>query len=71
MCDDAMCTMMATELKGKPIPDGNLNQWAGCTKSWVQFDYDAYAKVDWWWTVDEQRQVAAYSGTCFELRWCW
>jgi len=44
-CNDAMHTTMATELKGSPIPDGNLNQWANHTKNHAQFDYDAYAKV--------------------------
>jgi hypothetical protein len=47
--DDAMRAAMAAELEGKPIPDGNPNQWADRTKSRVQFDYDAYAEVERWW----------------------
>jgi hypothetical protein len=44
--DDAMRAAMACELEGKPIPDGNPNQWADKTKNGVQFDYDAYAEVE-------------------------
>ena len=54
--DDAMRTAMAAELEGKPIPDGNPNQWADRTKSRVQFDYDAYAEVDRWWTSGGGRE---------------
>jgi hypothetical protein len=51
-----MRAAMAAELEGKPIPDGNPNQWADRTKSRVQFDYDAYAEVERWWTVGGGRR---------------
>jgi len=41
-----MHATMAIELKGRPIPDGNLNQWADRTKNYAQFDYDVYAEVE-------------------------
>jgi hypothetical protein len=47
---------MAAELEGKPTPDGNPNQWADRTKSRVQFDYDAYAEVERWWTTGGGRR---------------
>ena len=51
-----MRAAMAAELEGKPIPDGNPNQWADQTKSRVQFDYDAYAEVERWWTTGGGRR---------------
>jgi hypothetical protein len=51
-----MRVAMAAELEGKPIPDGNPNQWADRTKSRVQFDYDAYAEVERWWTTGGGRR---------------
>ena len=69
--DDAMRTAMAAELEGKPIPDGNPNQWADRTKSQVQFDYDAYAEVERWWTSGGGRariEALAASGPRFSDR---
>jgi hypothetical protein len=57
--DDAMRAAMAAELEGKPIPDGNPNQWADRTKNRVQFDYDAYAEVERWWTSSGQQRAEA------------
>ncbi|KAH9996384.1 FAD/NAD-P-binding domain-containing protein [Russula compacta] len=54
--DEAMRAAMAAELEGKPIPDGNPNQWADRTKSQIQFGYDAYAEVELWWTSGGGRQ---------------
>jgi len=51
-----MRVAMAAELEGKPIPDGNPNQWADRTKSRAQFDYDAYAEVERWWTTGGGRR---------------
>jgi hypothetical protein len=51
-----MSVAMAAELEDKPIPDGNPNEWADRTKSRVQFDYDAYAEVERWWTSGGGRQ---------------
>ena len=63
--DDAMRTAMAAELEGKPIPDGNPNQWADRTKSQVQFDYDAYAEVDRWWLRGGGREhIQALAPSC-------
>ena len=55
--DEAMRAAMGAELEGKPIPDGNPNQWADRTKSRVQFGYDAYAEVERWWTSGGGRQL--------------
>ena len=69
--DDAMRTAMGAELEDKPIPDGNPNQWADRTKSQVQFDYDAYAEVDRWWTSGGGRariEALAASGPRFSNR---
>ena len=55
--DEAMRAAMGAELEGKPIPDGNPNQWADRTKSRVQFDYDAYAEVERWWASGGGRQL--------------
>ena len=52
-----MRAAMGAELEGKPIPDGNPNQWADRTKSRVQFGYDAYAEVERWWTSGGARQL--------------
>jgi salicylate hydroxylase len=58
-----MRAAMAAELEGKPIPDGNPNQWADCTKNRFQFDYDAYAEVERWWASGGGReQVEALGG---------
>ena len=57
-----MRTAMAAELEGKPVPDGNPNQWADRTKSQVQFDYDAYAEVERWWTSGGRRRIEALAG---------
>ena len=58
-----MPTAMAAELEGKPIPDGNPNQWADRTKSQVQFDYDAFAEVKWWWTSGGRQRIEALAGS--------
>jgi len=50
---------MAAELEGKPIPDGNPNQWADWKKSPIQFDYGTYAEVELWWTARGQRRIEA------------
>jgi len=60
--DDAMRTAMAAELEGKPIPDGNPNQWADRTKSRIQFEYDAYGEVERWWTDGGREQMEALGG---------
>ncbi|KAF8490551.1 FAD/NAD-P-binding domain-containing protein [Russula emetica] len=60
--DDAMRAAMAAELEGKPIPDGNPNQWADVTKSRIQFDYDAYAEVERWWASGGREQIEALGG---------
>ena len=57
--DDAMRAAMAAELEGRPIPDGNPNQWADRTKNHIQFDYDAYAEVDRWWASGGREQIEA------------
>jgi hypothetical protein len=57
-----MRAAMAAELEGKPIPDGNPNQWADCTKNRIQFDYDAYAEVERWWTSGGREQMEALGG---------
>jgi hypothetical protein len=57
--DDAMRTAMEAELEGKPIPDGNPNQWADRSKNSVQFDYDAYAVVERWWNAGGQQSIEA------------
>jgi salicylate hydroxylase len=57
--DEAMRAAMAAELEGRPIPDGNPNQWADRTKSCRQFDYDAYAQVEQWWTDGGRARVEA------------
>ena len=54
-----MRTAMAAELEGKPIPDGNPNQWADRTKSRIQFEYDAYGEVERWWTSGGREQMEA------------
>ncbi|KAI0249405.1 FAD/NAD-P-binding domain-containing protein [Lactifluus subvellereus] len=54
--DEAMRAAMAAEIERKPIPDGNPNQWADRTKTRIQFDYDAYAEVERWWTTGGGRQ---------------
>ncbi len=53
---------MAAELEGRPIPDGNPNQWADRTKNRVQFDYDAYAEVERWWASGGREQIEALGG---------
>ena len=53
---------MAAELEGRPIPDGNPNQWADRTKNRVQFDYDAYAEVERWWASGGREQIEAFGG---------
>ncbi|KAI0296726.1 FAD/NAD-P-binding domain-containing protein [Multifurca ochricompacta] len=55
--DGAMRAAMAAELDGKPIPDGNPNQWADRTKSQAQFGYDAYAEVDRWWANGGRKRI--------------
>jgi salicylate hydroxylase len=60
--DDAMRAAMAAELEGRPIPDGNPNQWADRTKNHIQFDYDAYAEVERWWASGGREQVEALGG---------
>jgi len=60
--DDAMRIAMAAELEGRPIPDGNPNQWADRTKNRVQFDYDAYAEVERWWASGGREQIEALGG---------
>ena len=57
-----MRAAMAAELDGKPIPDGNPNQWADRTKIRVQFDYDAYAEVERWWTGGGKERIEALAG---------
>ena len=57
-----MRTAMAAELEGKPIPDGNPNQWADRTKSRIQFEYDAYGEVERWWTGGGREQMEAVGG---------
>jgi len=57
--DEAMRAAMAAELEGKPIPDGNPNQWADRTKSCRQFDYDAYAEVEQWWENGGRGRIEA------------
>jgi len=57
--DEAMREAMAAELEGRPIPDGNPNQWADRTKSCVQFDYDAYAEVNRWWASGGRQRIEA------------
>ena len=60
-----MRTAMAAELEGKPIPDGNPNQWADRTKSRVQFDNDAHAEVDRWWASGGGlERIQALSPSC-------
>jgi hypothetical protein len=54
--DGAMRAAMAAEREGKPIPDGNPNQWADRTKNRILFDYDAYAQVKQWWTTGGGRR---------------
>lgn len=55
--DDAMRAAMKAELEGTPIPlDGNPNQWADQGKNRAQFDYDAYAEVEKWWTCGGGRE---------------
>ena len=51
-----MRAAMAAELEGKPIPDGNPNQWADRTKSHFQFGYDAYGEVQRWWASGGGRE---------------
>ena len=60
--DDAMRTAMAAKLEGKPIPDGNPNQWTDRTKSRIQFEYDAYHEVERCWTGGRREQVEALGG---------
>jgi salicylate hydroxylase len=60
--DDAMRAAMAAELEGRPIPDGNPNQWADRSKNHIQFDYDAYAEVERWWTGGGREQIEALGG---------
>jgi hypothetical protein len=66
-----MRAAMEAELEGKPIPDGNSNQWADRTKNRVQFDYDAYAEVERWWTTGGRQSIKALTfngcGSC--SRW--
>ena len=57
-----MRAAMAAELEGRPIPDGNPNQWADRTKNHIQFDYDAYAEVERWWASGGQEQIEALGG---------
>jgi len=57
--DEAMREAMAAELEGRPIPDGNPNQWADRTKSRVQFDYDAYGEVKRWWASGGRQRIEA------------
>ena len=54
-----MRAAMAAELEGRPIPDGNPNQWADRTKNQNQFDYDAYGEVERWWTSGGREQIEA------------
>ena len=61
--DDAMRTMIAAELEGKPIPDGNPNQWADRTKSWIRFEYDAYGEVERWWMDGGREQMEVLGDT--------
>jgi salicylate hydroxylase len=61
--DDAMRVAMAAELEGRPIPDGNPDQWADRTRNHIQFDYDAYAEVgrwvdEWWARADRSARRA-------------
>ena len=58
-----MRTAMAAELEGRPIPDGNPNQWADRTKSRIQFEYDAYGEVERWWTGGGREQMEALGGS--------
>ena len=60
--DDAMRAAMVAELEGRPIPDGNPNQWAARTENHIQFDYDAYAKVERWWTSGKRERIEALGG---------
>ncbi|KAI0271993.1 hypothetical protein BGY98DRAFT_1100075 [Russula aff. rugulosa BPL654] len=60
--DNAMRAAMAAELEGRPIPDGNPNQWADRTKNRIQFDYDAYAEVERWWASGGREQIEALGG---------
>jgi hypothetical protein len=62
--DEAMRAAMVAELEDKPIraSDGNPNQWADRSKSRVQFDYDAYAEVEQWWTDGGQQSIEALGG---------
>ena len=57
-----MRTVMAAELEGKPIPDGNPNQWADRTKSWIRFEYDAYGEVERWWIDGGREQMEVLGG---------
>jgi hypothetical protein len=57
-----MRTAMAAELEGRPIPDGNPNQWADRTKSRIQFEYDAYGEVERWWMGGGREQMEALGG---------
>ena len=53
MRDAAMRAAMAAELEGRPIPaQGNPNQWVDREKNRIQFSYDAYTEVEWWWAND-------------------
>lgn len=61
--DEAMRAAMGAELEGKPIPDGNPNQWADRTKSRVQFDYDAYAEVERWWASGGRQLLEELAGS--------
>ena len=54
-----MRAAMVAEVEGTPIQDGNPNQWADRTKNRIQFDYDAYAEVERWWTSGGREQIEA------------
>jgi hypothetical protein len=60
--DESMGAAMEAEREGKPIQDGNQNQWADQTKNHDLFDYDAYAEVEQWWNDGGCQRIEALAG---------
>ncbi len=63
-----MRAAMAAELEGKPIADGNPNQFSDRKKNNIQFDYDAYAEVEGWWVSGGREQIEALGGVEMALK---
>jgi len=60
--DDATRKAIAAEPNGMPVPGRNPKQWAGHTKSRIQYDYDASSEVEKWWIRGGKEDIEAIAG---------